>query len=728
VKQLFLRSAPPGVLDPHDPNHWKERVIHTFIFLSNPLLLVLVVGGLPFIIENGHWFLLAIALSAYCACIGMLFFSKKLPYVLRCVTTCLLIYLFGVAVIIAVGPFLASREWMLLFGIMAAILLGWPGATFSIILNTLTLIGVGILMDQGFWKNLPVTGNPVEIWAQVALDLFFINLFSTIFVSYLFIRIERSDRHARASTKLLEDEGSKLLSTNKRLENEILARKKAQDTVRKNIKQERRLLDSIAAGIIVVNRADKTLVYANSTALSLMGARSEEVIGQVCYNQLCPAETDACPILDLGQEIDCSERNLLNINGKTIPILKTVVPIEFKERECLLETFIDISDRKQLERKLSQAQKIQAIGTLAGGVAHDFNNILAAILGYTELSLLTSEKGTQQAGYLLQVQKACHRAEGLVKQILAFARQADEKLEPIRIDLVAGEVLKLLRSTIPSSIGIDADMNSPSLVMANSTQIHQVFLNLGTNAAQAMEKEGGVLAVKITDAVVDADMARNHMGLIPGDYLKIIVSDTGSGISEEYLDTIFEPYFTTKPIGKGTGLGLSVVHGIVKGLQGEISVSSQSGQGTCFTIHLPVTRDTVPRNLGSDIILPRGTEHILVVDDEQPLADMVGHALEQFGYTVTIYTDSQEALAFFSSSPTNIDAIITDMTMPRFSGKELSTQAKSIRPGVPVLLCTGYSKKIGNLTAAEIGVDALLMKPVTTHVLVNTLREILNHA
>ena len=609
--------------------------------------------------------------------------------------------------------------------ILMAILLGWRGAILSIAVNIAALTFIGILLHRGFWADLTVLDDPLVYWERVAIDIFFINLFTTISATYLFKQIQGAVWSARCSAALLNDERAKLIEANQALETEIVQRREAEATIKKNLDRERHLLDSIAAGIAVVDRNDKTVVYINATALSMHEAAEENMIGQVCSHLICPDEDTGCPITDLGQERDCSERELRKVNGDRVPILKTVVPIEFNGKDCLLETFIDISDRKQLEGNLAQAQKMQSLGTLAGGIAHDFNNILAAIQANTELALMIPEKETTLAVHLMEIQQACLRAGGMVRQILAFARQSDLKREPVRVAQVAEEVLRLLRSTIPTTIQIKSDIDSRLHVTGDSTQIHQIFMNLGTNAAQAMENHGGILEVLLADTVVDDVAARDHIGLKPGDHVRITVSDTGIGIPEDHLETVFDPYFTTKPMGEGTGLGLSVVHGIVKSLGGEITVESRQGQGTQFTIHLPAGRPPhahAPRGLSE---LPRGSGRILVVDDEPAVAKVMGRVLKKFGYAVTIHTDSLAALDDFNNRPQDIDAVITDMTMPNLAGDQLAARVKSIRPDTPVLLCTGFNKKIETRKAAEVGVDALLMKPVPSDILIETLQQVL---
>lgn len=353
----------------------------------------------------------------------------------------------------------------------------------------------------------------------------------------------------------------------------------------------------------------------------------------------------------------------------------------------------DITKRKFLESQLRQAHKMEAIGTLAGGIAHDFNNILAPVIGYTELALDEIEKGTPLEEYLQEIYTAGKRAKELVKQILIFARQTDGESKPTRVGSIAKEALKLLRSSIPATIDIRHNIESDSLVMGNATEIHQIFMNLCTNAAHAMENNGGVLEVGLTDVTLGTDFTGSRTDLEPGDYLKLVVSDTGTGIPSAVIDSIFEPYFTTKAPNEGTGIGLSTVHGIVKNYGGEIEVESESGKGTVFTLYLPVTKKYSQDRSYEKETLPSGTERILFVDDELPIARMGSQILDRLGYTVTIRTSSIEALELFRSRPGDFDLVISDTTMPNMTGDRLADELLKIRPDIPIILCTGYSKK-----------------------------------
>jgi PAS domain S-box-containing protein len=384
----------------------------------------------------------------------------------------------------------------------------------------------------------------------------------------------------------------------------------------------------------------------------------------------------------------------------------------------------DITDKKKLETKLQQAQKMESIGTLAGGIAHDFNNILSSIIGFSELALGEAEKGTELEDNLQEVRMAGLRAKDLVKQILTFARQSDEAVKPIQVDIISKEVLKFIKSSIPSTIQINDKINSDSFIMGSPTQIHQVLMNLCTNAAYSMEENGGILEFSLNDIMIDRMIMISD--LRRGEYIEIKVTDTGIGISPQYIHTIFEPYFTTKPVGEGTGMGLAVVHGIVEKYGGQITVNSTIGKGTCFTIYLPITKKRKVHTHSEKKDLPVGTENILFVDDEASITKMGSKILEQLGYSVTTRTSSLKALELFRSKPNVFDLVVTDMTMPNMTGDKLAIELIKIRSDIPVILCTGYSKKISEETAAEIGIKKFVHKPMAKADLARTVRKLLD--
>lgn len=384
--------------------------------------------------------------------------------------------------------------------------------------------------------------------------------------------------------------------------------------------------------------------------------------------------------------------------------------------------------RNTLQAQLIQTQKMESIGTLAGGIAHDFNNILSAILGFTELALSGVEKATPVEDDLQEVYRAGLRAKDLVQQILTFARQSEEDFKPIQVDFIIKEVLKFIRSSIPTTIEIKQNIACNSLIMGNSTQVHQIMMNLCTNAAHAMEDEGGILQITLKDITIDRTANQKKLKLKFGNYIELTVSDTGVGIEPHLIEKIFEPYFTTKIKGEGTGLGLALVHGIVETYGGEMIVESTLGNGTVFTIYLPIAREKKdPLNYKSDE-LSTGQERILFVDDEAPIVNIASRMLGQLGYSVTARTSSLDALNLFKLNPSAFDLVISDVTMPKMTGDQLTQKLIEIRPDIPVILCTGYSKKFSEEAASTIGIQAFVNKPIIQENLARVVRDVLDLA
>ncbi|EKD39395.1 MAG: hypothetical protein ACD_75C00423G0001 [uncultured bacterium] len=384
-------------------------------------------------------------------------------------------------------------------------------------------------------------------------------------------------------------------------------------------------------------------------------------------------------------------------------------------------------ERKEYERRIQQLQKMEAIGTLAGGIAHDFNNILSAVFGYAELSIIRSRGNQVLQRNLNGILEAAKRAKDLVQQILLFSRQGEQELKPLQIRPLIKESLKMLRSSLPTTIKIKQQIEGDlENVLANPTQIHQIIMNLCANAAQAMEEDGGVLTVGLSQVGLTEENVRHHPGRKAGTYLKLRVQDTGRGIPAELLDKIYNPYFTTKAKGQGTGLGLSVVHGIVQSYSGLIEVGSEPGRGTVFDVFLPAIELEAVREELPVIQLPGGSEHILLVDDEAVLIEVLGDMLRLLGYRVTATTSSVGALRMFQASPADFDLLITDMTMPELTGDRLTIEVRAERPDLPVIICTGYNRRLSDNNPETLAVQAILMKPVEHIQFARTVRAVLD--
>jgi signal transduction histidine kinase/CheY-like chemotaxis protein len=383
-------------------------------------------------------------------------------------------------------------------------------------------------------------------------------------------------------------------------------------------------------------------------------------------------------------------------------------------------------DRKNLHDQLMQAQKMESIGNLAGGIAHDFNNILSSVMGFAEISLEEVEQGSNLEDNLHEIFTAGKRAKDLVSEIMTFSRQTNEQVKPVHIGTVVKESNHLLRLSLPSNIIIKQKLNSDEMVMGNYALLQQVLLNLVNNAADVMEDNGGAIDVTVSDIIADESFARKSGLGAPGNYVKITVADTGEGIPPETIKSIFEPYFTTKETGKGTGLGLATVQGTVKKYGGTITAESKPGKGTVFTVLLPATKKPEHTKPDETEDLPHGSERILFVDDEVSIVKINHQILAGLGYNVTARTSSIEALEIFQSNPNDFDLVITDMTMPNLTGDKLATELMKIRPDIPVMICTGYSKNVSSEKASELGIRAFAYKPLERADLAKMIRKVLD--
>jgi PAS domain S-box-containing protein len=383
--------------------------------------------------------------------------------------------------------------------------------------------------------------------------------------------------------------------------------------------------------------------------------------------------------------------------------------------------------RRELEAQLRQAQKLEAIGTLAGGIAHDFNNILAAISGYCELALYQTDPQNKLAQYLEEILVAGDRAKSLVSQILTFSRKSDQEIQSVNVALVAKEALKLLRSTLPPSIEMEIDVDAQAgLVSADPTQVHQIFMNLCTNAAHAMKEKGGALRVGVRHVEVSESDLLEERDMQPGPYLEIVAADNGQGMSQATLDRVFDPYFTTKAPGEGTGLGLAVVHGIIKSMGGSINVQSELGEGSTFRILIPVAEQEEESVVKRAFMAPHGDERVLVVDDEPTITELLKVQLGKFGYKVTAFDSGDKAWAHFENNPDKTDAVITDMLMRGMQGDELLERIKCQRPAVPVIVYTGFSEYLQGSHPSKPQADAVFLKPTKASELAWGIRQLLD--
>ncbi len=403
---------------------------------------------------------------------------------------------------------------------------------------------------------------------------------------------------------------------------------------------------------------------------------------------------------------------------------------------AIVGSIIDITERKKteqenitLESKLRQSQKMESIGNLAGGIAHDFNNLLYPIIGFAEMLKEDLPPNSPEHESAQEIFNAGKRGGELVKQILAFSRQSEHKLSPVRFQKILAEVLKLTRSTIPSDIEIHHDIQQNcGSVMAELTQLHQIAMNLITNAYHAVENESGIISVQLKEIRMDGGELKDSP-LKPGQYAMLSVSDNGFGIPRNMINNIFEPYFTTKEKGKGTGLGLAVVYGIVKEHKGDIKVYSEEGKGTTFNVYIPLMKKSAETTANDHVlVLPTGTESLLLIDDEESVIRLEKQMLERLGYQVVAQSSSIDALKLFKANPNDYDLVVTDMTMPNMTGDKLAQELMSIRPDIPIVICTGFSERINKEQAEANKVKGFLMKPVVKFEMAQMVRKVLDEA
>ena len=519
------------------------------------------------------------------------------------------------------------------------------------------------------------------------------------------------------------------------LKKEIVERKRVEEALRKSEEEKAAVLNSMT-GTVTYQDTEHRIIWANKAAGESLGMNTGELTGRYCYD-IRHGHSEPCPGCPVTRACKTGQPQASEVNcktGQTWFVRGYPVRDGNDNLAGVVEVALDITEqkraeeeKKKLEAQLQQAHKMEAIGALAGTIAHEFNNILWIIIGNTELALYQVRSLREPRQTLEEVLKACMRAENVVEQILTYCRQSKVEKRPLQLSLVVEEALKLLRASLPTTIEIRQKIQCSScMVIADSTQIHQVLIDLCTNAAHAMREEGGILEVSLIDADLDADTAAEYPDLTPGPYVTLSVSDTGHGIDPEIIDRIFDPYFTTKGLAEGTGMGLAVAREIVKSHRGTINVQSESGKGTAFHVFIPRADIEVTQKDEFTLPLRTGNERILFLDDEKAIVAMVKQILDSLGYKVVATTSSTDALEVFRAQPDRFDLIVTDQTMPNMTGEELSKKLMRIRPDIPIILCTGYGELIDEDTAKSMGIREFVMKPLLMRDLAETIRKVLD--
>ena len=551
------------------------------------------------------------------------------------------------------------------------------------------------------------------------------------------IPILRSDKNIRIalwnSANIYGEDGNTYVATIAQGQ-DITDRIKTEETLRETAKYLENLINYASAPIVVWDR-DFKITRFNNAFEKLTGRSSQEVVGQK-IQMLFPSKYCDESLRKIGKTLagdhwESMEIPILCKDGDIKTVLWNSANIYAEDDKTLSATIaqgVDITERLIIYQQLIQARKMEAIGTLAGGIAHDFNNILSAIIGFSELAKDKIPPDNPAGKDIDRVIQSSRRAADLVQQILAFSRKAGQQRQLIQPHLIIKEALKMLRASLPTTLSIEEHIDTEcGLILADPTNVHQIVMNLCTNAYHAMENEKGTLTVTLCrkeirkEDIIESDVS-------PGPFIVLSIRDTGHGMDKKTMERIFDPYFTTKEVGKGTGLGLAVLHGVIKDCKGFIQVESALGKGTTFHVYIPALEKAA--SISAQKIEsnddPRGTEKILVVDDESLIVNLNKSVLEQLGYTVTATTNSEEALGKIRTHPDDFDLVITDQTMPNLSGVELAQEILKVTPDMPIILCSGYSSVITQEGALAIGIKKYASKPVDRKTLAKIVRQVLD--
>lgn len=516
------------------------------------------------------------------------------------------------------------------------------------------------------------------------------------------------------------------------LEAQIDERQAAEKALRNSEAKYRQLFEMESDAIFLIRKNDGQIMEVNTAGSTLYGFSRDELLAM--KNTDLSAEPDDTKRATMEKRRKVPIRYHRKKDGTVFPVEITASHFTWQDQEVHIAAIRDITSRLEAEKEktkfeeqLRQAHKMEALWTLVGGIAHEFNNVLGIIIGNTDLSLYDVPEWNPAHYNLKEIKTASLRAKDVVIQLLSYVRKVHYKKKPMKVIPAVKDSIKLLRSTIPGGIAIRQNIQaSTDTILADPNQIHQIMINLGTNAMHAMEKDGGILEIEIKNVNLGEESVSIDPDLMPGNYIKITVRDTGNGMEPEIVDRIFDPFFTTKEVGKGTGMGLSVVHGIVKSYKGAISVESELGKGTTLSVFFPVAAAEAVIKSKTVEKLPTGKERILFVDDEASIVNMAKQILERLGYQVEAKMNPVEALELFRSNPEQFNLVITDMAMPQMDGDKLAKEILNIRSGTPIILCTGFSEKVSEENAKDLGINAFVMKPLDERDFAVVVRKVLD--
>jgi PAS domain S-box-containing protein len=736
-KRLYLKFAPKAVLDPDDINHWKEKILYTFIFVSLFLIFIIGATNFPALIKHNYWVIFSTIIAAYLCCLIMFFFPE-ISYKARAVMVSFFVYAVGVAIIYSVGPFLSPREWLLFFSIIASILLGWPGAIVSIITIAITFIGIGILITIGFWESSLLIHKPLFFWFQNGSDLFFINICTTLFVTFVFQKLEKSDREAKAASKLLLKQQGKLIDAKNKLEEEFKGHQQTDNALQESEKKYKHLFDNAPAGMYEIDFLENRFINVNQATCRYSGYSEEEFLSLNPLDILTEESKEKVikrlkkhPV---GERISENvEYNIIKKDGKITPVILNHDFIYRNEKLKGASVVVhDISEIKKAEREKTKAQqiageqkKLALVGQIAGKMAHDFNNILGIIMGNTELSLLNCKDSDTKKTLKLIFEQTI-RGKNLTKNLVAFAKSYEPKQEFFRINEKIDLVISLLKKDLEEIELIKEDKPGVPDLLADPGMIEHALVNLLQNSIHA------VSMVKDPKIIVRSFRM--------DDYICFEIEDNGCGIPEEYLDIIYEPSFTLKGSNdatssyktdiKGTGYGMSNVKKYVDQHNGKILVESKIRSGTKFTISLPVIKKELTSKEKIEISeeIKHFEKYILLVEDESAISDVQYMVLTQepCNHKVDTANNGQVAMDLFDRN--KYDLISLDFVLPgKINGMDVYNHIREIDASIPIMFVSGnleFLESIKELKQRDPNIDHL-SKPCQNKTYVNGINNLL---
>ncbi len=713
LTDLENQWLPPYAWKADTLTFWRERILFLICFIAAVFGPIALIPSIFLAYAEGLWQVICIDLVAYLLAIFVLV-GRKLPLKLRAGAACFFLYLLGIGLLFALGPLGAGYIWLFGASVLMSAILGLRAAIWSLVLNAAALASVQLYIVYGVPDWSQVYDNAAQAWLVMIVNFLLLNALVTFTTAFMLNGLEKAvqkEQEVSRGLRQSRDERNLLL----------LAIEQAEE-------------------MIVVTDARGLMEYANPAFSRVTGYTRDEIQG-CSLDLIAGPEQDETMRNDLWQAIARGRAWKGQLIGRTksggtFIQEASITPILDSSKQ--LSNFIavnrDVTERlrlnqekSKLEEEYRQIQKVEALGTLTGGIAHDFNNILGIILGYTELSENAVPRDNPSREFLREVKKASLRGRDIVSQLLTFSREKGDKQAVTDITPVIKEGLKMLRSTLPSSVEFREDFAKDLFrVKADPTQMHQILVNLCTNAHHAMEEQGGVISISLDNTLLERKGFDFLPTLSPGEYLKLRVADSGQGIPDSDRSRIFDPYFTTKDKDKGTGLGLSVVLGIVKSHGGGIKCDSTPGRGTVFEILFPAVHGQAEsQEAVAEAPLPTGSETILFVDDESMIVNLNTKRLEDLGYRVTGLSDPVQALEQVRKDPARFDLVITDMTMPGLTGDRLAREILKLRPDLPVILSTGHSERISRESALEAGLAEYLEKPLDLPTLARAVRKVL---